>query len=50
MNVYADQTSFKSAYCTIWEKEPLEQLFGTMDVIGATLPEMAEKVVAATST
>ena len=40
---------FKGAYCTIWEKEPLQELFGDMEVIADTLPEMADKVIAAVS-
>ncbi|KAL1297503.1 hypothetical protein AAFC00_005022 [Neodothiora populina] len=46
----ASRVGFKSAYCTIWEQEPLTNLFGEMDVTGVTLPEMADKVVAASST
>lgn len=38
---------FKGAYCTVWEKEPLLELFGEMDVVAETLPEMAERVIAA---
>ena len=40
---------FKGAYCTVWEHEPLLELFGEMDVVADTLPEMAEKVMAASS-
>lgn len=43
----ARTTGFKGAYCTVWEKEPLQELFGDMEVIADTLPEMAEKVIAA---
>lgn len=39
---------FRGAYCTVWEKEPLTELFGEMDVIAETLPEMAEKIIKAT--
>ncbi|KAF8866167.1 HAD-like protein [Acephala macrosclerotiorum] len=45
----ARTTGFKGAYCTIWEKEPLQELFGDMEVIADTLPEMADKVIAAAS-
>lgn len=38
---------FKGAYCTVWEQEPLLELFGDMDVVADTLPEMAEKVITA---
>ncbi|KAH6722799.1 haloacid dehalogenase-like hydrolase [Leptodontidium sp. 2 PMI_412] len=45
----ARTTGFKGAYCTVWEKEPLLELFGEMEVIADTLPEMADKVIAAAS-
>lgn len=44
-NDYGDR--FRTAYCTVWEKEPLPELFGEMDVVADTLAEMAGKVVAA---
>lgn len=34
------------AYCTVLEKEPLQDLFGDMDVIDDTLPGMAQKIIA----
>jgi hypothetical protein len=37
---------FKGAYCTVLEMEPLTELFGDMDVIDATLPGMADKIIA----
>lgn len=43
----ADLHRFKGAYCTVLEKEPLQQLFGEMDVIGDTLPAMADGIIAA---
>lgn len=43
--LYLDR--FKGAYCTVWEQEPLLELFGDMDVVANTLPEMAEKVIVA---
>lgn len=39
---------FHGAYCTILEAEPLYDVFGEMDVVAPTLPEMAEKIIAAT--
>lgn len=44
----ARRAGFKAAYCAVWEKEEVRQLFGAMDVVAGTLPEMAEKIVAAT--
>jgi len=41
----AGQAGFKTAYCTVLEKEPLEEVFGKMDVTAETLVEMAERVV-----
>lgn len=37
---------FKGAYCSVWEKESLSELFGEMDVLDETLPGMAEKIIA----
>lgn len=37
---------FKGAYCTVLEMEALTDLFGDMDVIDATLPGMADKIIA----
>ncbi|CAG7961031.1 unnamed protein product [Penicillium salamii] len=43
----AKRTGFKAAYCSIWEKEAVPELFGPMDVAASNLPEMAEKIIAA---
>ncbi|KAH7148212.1 FAD dependent oxidoreductase-domain-containing protein [Dactylonectria macrodidyma] len=43
----AKSTGFKGAYCTVWEKEACTDLFGTMDVMADTFPDMARKIVAA---
>ncbi|KAH8673246.1 FAD dependent oxidoreductase-domain-containing protein [Ilyonectria robusta] len=40
----AKSTGFKGAYCTVWEKEPCIDLFGTMDVMADTFPEMARRI------
>lgn len=37
---------FKGAYCSVWEKESLSELFGEMDVMDDTLPGMADKIIA----
>ncbi|KAL4964084.1 HAD-like domain-containing protein [Aspergillus stella-maris] len=42
----AKRAGFKGAYTAIWEKEPLTELFGEMDVMDETLPGMAEKIIA----
>ncbi|KAL4871868.1 hypothetical protein BDV12DRAFT_194016 [Aspergillus spectabilis] len=42
----ARRAGFKGAYSSIWEKEPLTELFGEMDVIDETLPGMAYKIIA----
>jgi hypothetical protein len=44
---YRDQISFKGAYCTVWEKEPCTALFGEMDVMADSFPDMARKIVEA---
>ncbi|PWY87821.1 HAD-like protein [Aspergillus sclerotioniger CBS 115572] len=43
----ARRAGYKGAYCSIWEKEPIVQLFGEMEVMAETLPEMADKIIAA---
>lgn len=40
------ESRFKGAYCTVLEMEALTDLFGDMDVIDATLPGMADKIIA----
>ncbi|KAI4666014.1 uncharacterized protein J4E78_003479 [Alternaria triticimaculans] len=40
----AGRAGFKTAYCLVLEKEALDDVFGKMDVVAATLPELAEKV------
>ncbi|KAL4758879.1 FAD dependent oxidoreductase-domain-containing protein [Aspergillus foveolatus] len=42
----ARRAGFKGAYTSIWEKEPLTELFGEMDVVDETLPGMADKIIA----
>ncbi|CAH0055456.1 unnamed protein product [Clonostachys solani] len=46
----AKAAGFKGAYCTVWEKEPCTELFGTMDIMEDSFPEMARKIVAASKT
>ncbi|TVY13264.1 hypothetical protein LARI1_G007794 [Lachnellula arida] len=43
----AKRSGFKGAYCSVWENEPCVELFGEMDVMASTLPELAERVIAA---
>lgn len=43
----ADSGRFKAAYCTALEGDPIPRLFGDMDVVGASLVEMANGVIAA---
>jgi 2-haloacid dehalogenase len=40
---------FKSAYCSVLEKEPCVDIFGEMDVMSDTLSEMADKIIQASS-
>ncbi|KAJ5342617.1 hypothetical protein N7541_011741 [Penicillium brevicompactum] len=42
----ARKAGFKGAYCSVWEKESLSELFGEMDVMDDTLPGMADKIIA----
>ncbi|EXK80517.1 hypothetical protein FOQG_14952 [Fusarium oxysporum f. sp. raphani 54005] len=43
----AKKAGYKGAYCTILEKESCADIFGTMDVMADTLPEMARKIIQA---
>ncbi|KAF2627331.1 haloacid dehalogenase-like hydrolase [Macroventuria anomochaeta] len=43
----ASRAGFKTAYCTVLEKEPLEDVFGKTDVTADTLPALANKVIEA---
>lgn len=40
---------FKGAYCSVWEKEPCEELFGRMDVMSDTLIDMADRIITASA-
>ncbi|KAJ5554770.1 hypothetical protein N7535_007216 [Penicillium sp. DV-2018c] len=42
----ARKAGFKGAWCGVWEKEPLSELFGEMDVLDDTLVGMADKIIA----
>jgi 2-haloacid dehalogenase len=42
----AGRAGFKTVYCTVLEKEPLEDIFGKTDVVADTLPELAESLIA----
>ncbi|CAK3862290.1 related to 2-haloalkanoic acid dehalogenase [Lecanosticta acicola] len=43
----AKRTGFRGAYCSVYEGEALTDLFGEMDVLSDSLPEMADKIIAA---
>jgi len=43
----ARRTGFKGAYCSVYEIEPLTSLFGELDVLAESLPEMADKIIEA---
>lgn len=38
---------FNAAYCTALEGEALPHIFGQMDIVADTLPDMADKMIAA---
>lgn len=42
----AGRAGFKTAYCLVLEKEAMDDVFGKMDIVAETLPELAEKVTA----
>jgi 2-haloacid dehalogenase len=44
-DIYIFTNRFKGAYCTVWEKEPCEDLFGKMEVMEDTFPAMARKII-----
>ncbi|KAK4495851.1 hypothetical protein PRZ48_013119 [Zasmidium cellare] len=43
----AQRVGFRGAFCTVFEKEPLTEIFGEVDVVSSTLPGMAEGIIAA---
>jgi 2-haloacid dehalogenase len=43
----AKHSGFKAAWCSVWEKEPATEVFGEVDVLADSLPEMADKIIAA---
>ncbi|KAH7253523.1 HAD-like domain-containing protein [Fusarium redolens] len=45
----AKLVGFKSAYCSVLEKEPCVDIFGEMDVMSDSLSEMADRIIQATS-
>ncbi|KAK7409068.1 hypothetical protein QQX98_008772 [Neonectria punicea] len=45
----AKTVGFNAAYCTALEGEALPQIFGQMDIVADTLPDMADKIIAASS-
>ncbi|KAF9768143.1 hypothetical protein IL306_014588 [Fusarium sp. DS 682] len=45
----AKVVGFKSAYCSVLEKEPCVDIFGEMDVMSDSLSEMADKIIQASS-
>lgn len=40
---------FKSAWCSVWEKEQCTEIFGEADVTADSLPELADKIIAASN-
>lgn len=46
VNLRTDGTRFRGAYCTIFEGDPLTDIFGEMDIIADSLPELADHVIA----
>ncbi|ORY68659.1 2-haloalkanoic acid dehalogenase [Pseudomassariella vexata] len=43
----AKHNGFKAAWCSVYEKEPVSQVFGDVDVTADSLVEMAEKIIQA---
>lgn len=41
------QYRFRSAWCSAWEKEQCVEIFGEMDVVADTLPELADRIIEA---
>lgn len=38
---------FRAAWCSEWEKEQCTSIFGEMDITADSLPELADKIIAA---
>ncbi len=43
----AGRAGFKTAYCTVLEKEPLEDVFGKTDVVAVSLVDLADRITQA---
>ncbi|KAG8162272.1 hypothetical protein KVR01_008037 [Diaporthe batatas] len=43
----AKANGFKAAWCSVWEIEPVPEVFGEVDVVSDSLVEMAEKIIEA---
>ena len=43
----AKRAGYRGAFCTVWEGEALPEIFGEVEVVADSLPEMADKVIAA---
>lgn len=40
---------FKGAWCSVYEKEPVTEVFGEIDVVADSLVEMADKIIEASN-
>lgn len=40
-------TRFKAAWCSVWELEPVPEVFGEVDVVADSLVDMADKIIKA---
>lgn len=38
---------FKAAWCSVWEIEPVPEVFGEVDVVADSLVAMADKIIEA---
>ncbi|ROV93470.1 hypothetical protein VSDG_06798 [Cytospora chrysosperma] len=43
----AKANGFKAAWCSVWEIEPVPEVFGEVDVVADSLVDMAEKIIQA---
>lgn len=48
-HLHLNSLRFKGAWCSVYEKEPVTEVFGTPLVMADSLVEMADKIIAASA-
>ncbi|CAK4019169.1 haloacid dehalogenase-like hydrolase [Lecanosticta acicola] len=45
----AKRSGFRSAWCSGWEKDPMSEVFGDIDIVAHDLPSMADSIILAST-